>query len=139
MRERENFGQARSGTFGGEFNLANDTANPNNTGFAFANAFLGQVTSYTESMGRPGDHRRQTTFAWYGQDTWKPHPAVTVDMGLRMYKSDRPRHVLGESSVFSFERVRCQLGRHVRRCCSARSRRRSGVAPSTRSPARLCR
>ena len=66
MRERENFGQARSGTFGGEFNLANDTANPNNTGFAFSNAFLGQVTSYTESMGRPGDNRRQTTFAWYG-------------------------------------------------------------------------
>jgi hypothetical protein len=110
MRERENFGQARSGTFGGEFNLANDTANPNNTGFAFSNAFLGQVTTYTESMGRPGDHRRQTTFAWYGQDTWKPHSAVTVDMGLRMYKSDRPRHVLGESSVFSFERFDASWG-----------------------------
>ncbi len=73
-------------------------------GFAFANAFLGQVTSYTESMGRPGDDRRQTTFAWYAQDTWKPHSTLTLDLGLRMYKSDRPRHVLGESSVFSFER-----------------------------------
>ncbi len=104
MREQENFGQARSGTFGGEFSFANETANPNNTGFAFANAFLGQVTSYTESMGRPGDDRRQTTFAWYAQDTWKPHSTLTVDLGLRMYKSDRPRHVLGESSVFSFER-----------------------------------
>jgi Carboxypeptidase regulatory-like domain len=104
MREEENFGQARSGTFGGEFNFSNDTANPNNTGFAFANAFLGQVTSYTESMGRPGDDRTQTTFAWYAQDTWKPHSTLTVDLGLRMYKSDRPRHALGESSVFSFER-----------------------------------
>jgi hypothetical protein len=104
MRERENFGQARSGTFGGEFNFQNDAANPNNTGFAFANALLGQVTTYTESMGRPGDHRRQTTYAWYGQDTWKPHSTVTVDLGLRMYQSDRPRHTLGESSIFSFER-----------------------------------
>ena len=27
-----------------------------------------------------------------------------MDVGLRMYKSDRPRHTLGESSIFSFER-----------------------------------
>lgn len=104
MRERENFGQARSGLFGGEFSFANDTANPSNAGFAYANAFLGQVTSYTESMGRPGDNRRQTTYAWYVQDTWKVHPKVSLDIGLRMYKSDIPRHISGESSVFSFER-----------------------------------
>ncbi len=104
MRERENFGQARSGLFAGEFSFANDTSNPNNAAFAFANAFLGQVTSYTESMGRVGDDRRQTTYAWFVQDTWKIHPKVTVDIGLRMYKSDIPRHITGESSVFSFER-----------------------------------
>jgi Carboxypeptidase regulatory-like domain len=104
MRERENFGQARSGTFAGEFNFQNDANNPINTGFAFSNALLGVVTTYTESMGRPGDNRRQTTYAWYAQDTWKPVPPLTVDLGVRMYKSDRPRHVLGESSVFSFER-----------------------------------
>ena len=103
MRERENFGQARSGLFGGEFNVQNDTANPNNTGFAFSNLLLGQITTYTESMGRVGDNRRQTTYAWYAQDTWKIHPDVTLDMGLRMYKSDLPRHITGESSVFSFD------------------------------------
>jgi len=104
MRERENFGQARSGTFAGEFDFTNDGNNPINTGFALSNALLGVITKYTESMGRPGDDRRQTTYAWFAQDTWKPIQALTVDVGLRMYKSDRPRHVLGESSVFSFER-----------------------------------
>jgi hypothetical protein len=104
MRERENFGQARSGLFGGEFSFANDAQNPNNTGFAFSNAFLGQATSYTESMGRPGDDRRQNTYAWYVQDTWKVHSKVSLDLGLRMYKSDLPRHITGESSIFSFER-----------------------------------
>jgi hypothetical protein len=103
MRERENFGQARSGTFGGEFSFANDAANPNNTGFAFSNALLGQVTSYTESMGRPGDNRQQNTYAWYVQDTWKLHPQLTLDAGLRMYKSGLPLHVTGESSIFSFD------------------------------------
>lgn len=104
LRERENFGQARSGTFAGEFNFNNDTNNPNNAGYAFANAFLGQVTTYTETMGRAGDNRRQTTYAWYVQDTWKVRPNVSVDIGLRMYNSDLPRHVVGESSAFTFER-----------------------------------
>jgi hypothetical protein len=104
MRERENFGQARSGLFAGEFNFANDAANPSNTGFAFSNALLGVVTRYSESMGRVGDNRRQTTFGWFVQDTWKLHPDVTFDVGLRMYQSDLPRHISDESSIFSFER-----------------------------------
>jgi hypothetical protein len=103
MRERELFGQARSGVFAGEFSFSNDTSNPNNTGFAYSNAFLGQVTSYTESMGRVGDHRLQTTYAWFAQDTWKVHPQVTLDLGLRMYKSGLPSHPSGESSIFSFD------------------------------------
>jgi hypothetical protein len=103
MRERENFGQARSGIFAGEFNFSNDAANPANTGFAFSNALLGVVTTYSESMGRVGDDRRQTTYAWYAQDTWKVHRDVSLDIGLRMYKSDLPRHINDESSIFSFE------------------------------------
>src|SRR6266545_329663 len=102
MRERENFGQARSGTFAGDFNFSNDTNNPNNTGFAFSNALLGQVTSYTESMGRPGDDRQQNTYAWFAQDTWRVHSKLTLDAGLRMYRSGLPYHVSGESSVFAF-------------------------------------
>jgi Carboxypeptidase regulatory-like domain len=103
MRERENFGQARSGLFAGEFNFSNDTSNPNNTGFAYSNALLGTVTTYSESMGRVGDNRRQTTYAWYAQDTWKVHTDVTLDVGVRMYKSDLPRHITDESSIFTFE------------------------------------
>ena len=112
MRERENFGQARSGTFGGEFSFANDSANPNNTGFAFSNALLGQVTSYTESMGRPGDDRQQNTYAWFVQDTWKLHSQVTMDIGLRMYRSGLPLHVSGESSIFSFDAFDPRWGGH---------------------------
>ena len=103
MREQENFQQARSGTFAGEFNFQNDAANPDNTGYAYANALLGKITSYTESMGRPPDDRLQTTYAWYAQDTWTIRSGVTLDLGLRMYKSGLPLHRSGESSIFSFD------------------------------------
>ena len=73
MREDELFGQARSGTFGGQFNFADDALHPNRTGYAWANAVLGQVARYTESMGRVPDDRRQKTWAWYVQDTWKTY------------------------------------------------------------------
>jgi Carboxypeptidase regulatory-like domain len=104
MREYERFGQARSGMFGGEFSFSNDSAHPNNSGFAYANAFLGIVSSYTEDLGRVGDNRRQNTWAWFVQDTWKLNSKLTMDIGLRMYKWDHPLQGGGEASVFSFER-----------------------------------
>ena len=104
LREHEQFGQAKSGTFGGEFSFANDGNDPNNAGFAYANAFLGHVTSYTESMGRVPDDRWQTTWAWFVQDTWKVHRKVTMDLGLRMYKWGPPISHTGQASGFSFER-----------------------------------
>ena len=104
MREFERFGQARSGTFGGEFLFENDGADPTNAGFAYANAFLGHVTRYTESMGRVGDNRRQNTWAFFGQDTWRLNRKLTLDVGLRVYKWDHPHQGGGEASVFSFER-----------------------------------
>ena len=104
LREHERFTQARSGTFAGEFSFANDGADPLNARFAFANAFLGHVTSYTESMGRRPDNRFQTTWAWFVQDTWKATNKLTFDLGLRMYKWDYPQSPTGEASAFSFER-----------------------------------
>jgi Carboxypeptidase regulatory-like domain len=104
LREHERFTQARSGTFAGDFNVQNDTNNPNNAGFAFANLYLGQITTYTESMGRVPDNRWQTTWAWYAQDTWRPHRTLTLNYGLRMYKWAAPLSPTGEASGFSFER-----------------------------------
>ncbi len=104
MREDELFGQARSGTFGGEFNFADDSADPLSTRYGYANAFIGHVRSYTESLGRRPDDRRQRTWAWFVQDTWKATPKITLDYGLRMYKWGPSVSMSGEASAFSFER-----------------------------------
>jgi hypothetical protein len=104
MHENELFGQARSGVFGGEFNFAHDGNDPTSSGYAFANALLGHVRSYTESMGRVPDDRRQKAWAWFVQDTWKINPKLTLDYGVRMYKWAAPLTMAGEASAFTFER-----------------------------------
>src|SRR5439155_12091818 len=104
LREYERFGQARASTFGGQFNFANDGNDPANTGFAYANAFIGHVTDYNEQMGRVPDNRRQYTWAWFVQDTWKARRNLTVDFGLRMYKWAPALQGGHEASAFSFSR-----------------------------------
>jgi hypothetical protein len=104
IRIYERFGQARSGTFAGQFDFSNDGNDPTNSQFAWANAFLGHVTSYSESMGRVPDNRRQYTWQWFVQDTWKIRRNITLDIGLRMAKWAPALQGGGEASVFSFER-----------------------------------
>ena len=103
-RVYERFGQARSSTFAGQFDFSNDSNDPLNTGFPLANMYLGHVTSYTESMGRVPDNRRQYTWGWFVQDTWKARRNITIDYGLRMYKWSPALQGGHEASAFSFDR-----------------------------------
>ena len=100
MREDELFGQARSGTFGGQFNFADDSNDPLSTKYAYSNAFIGHIRDYSESLGRRPDDRRQKTWAWFAMDTWKASRKLTVDYGLRMYKWGPPISMSGEASAF---------------------------------------
>ena len=120
MREDEFTGQARSGTFAGQFNFQDDGLHPGRTGYAWSNALLGQVARYTESLGRVPDDRRQRTWAWYVQDTWKLTPKLTLDIGLRMYKWGQNKTQAGEASAFGQERL-IRPGRQPAPCLPAGS------------------
>lgn len=75
----------RSSSFNGTFNFNRDTNNPLDSNYAYSNALLGSVQSYTESNGHPHAHARYTNFEWFAQDTWKVSRRFTVDAGLRFY------------------------------------------------------
>jgi len=77
---------ATSTSFNGTFAFDRDVNNPFDTGYAFSNALIGTVDSYTESTAHPVMHARDKSVEWYVQDTWKVAPRVTMDAGLRFYR-----------------------------------------------------
>ena len=77
--------EANGTSFNGTFAFDRDPNNPLDTGYAFANALIGSVDSYTESTGHPGGHVRDKRLEWYGQDNWRATRRFTVDLGLRLY------------------------------------------------------
>jgi hypothetical protein len=69
--------------FAGLMNFTQSSTNPLDTGYAYSNALLGVLNSYTETDGRFPMYELNTTVEWYAQDTWKLRHNLTIDMGLR--------------------------------------------------------
>ena len=71
--------------FNGTYAFDRDPNNPFDTGYAFSNALLGSVASYTESSRHPPARGRDTNFEWYVQDSRKVASRLTIEGGLRFY------------------------------------------------------
>ncbi|MBI2688848.1 MAG: carboxypeptidase regulatory-like domain-containing protein [Acidobacteria bacterium] len=83
--ERTTRNAARGSSFNGTFNFNRDTNNPLDTNYAYSNAILGSVQSYTESTNHPQGHSRYLNVEWFAQDTWKVSRRLTIDAGIRFY------------------------------------------------------
>jgi hypothetical protein len=75
--------EARGGNWPGDLTFSNNTSNPLNANFAFANTALGVFSQYTESDKYRITQNRQWWSEWYLQDTWQTNPRVTLDYGAR--------------------------------------------------------
>jgi hypothetical protein len=77
--------QAGGNSFPGAFNFTVDTnnANPNDAGYAYANAILGNFNSYSEVTNRVDYAPITRIVEWFGQDHWKVARGLTIDAGLR--------------------------------------------------------
>ncbi len=69
--------------FAGTMTFTQSGTNPLDTGYAYSNALLGVLNSYTEADGRFPMYEVNTTVEWYAQDTWKIRRNLTLDLGLR--------------------------------------------------------
>jgi hypothetical protein len=77
---------ARSSFFNGSFDFGRNQLNPFDSNYAYSNALMGFVNSYTESNRHPDAHGRYSNFEWYVQDTWRPHKRLTLELGARFYR-----------------------------------------------------
>lgn len=70
--------------FTGCFDFTADANNPLESGFAFANAALGNFRSYSESSKRNFRGGQNYLFEFFVQDSWKVSRRLTFELGLRM-------------------------------------------------------
>jgi len=68
----------------GSISFANDTNNPLDTGFGFANAALGVFDSYTQQSQYVEGDFVYNNYEAFVQDTWKINSRLTLDYGLRL-------------------------------------------------------
>jgi hypothetical protein len=75
--------QAGGNSFPGSFAFGTDSANPLDSGYAYANVILGNFNTYTEATNRVDYAPITRIYEWYVQDHWKLNNRLSVDAGLR--------------------------------------------------------
>ena len=71
--------------FNSEINFNDNSANPFDTGFSYANAATGVFNSYSQANKYALPEWRYKNIEWYAQDNWKPNRRMTLDYGVRFY------------------------------------------------------
>lgn len=74
----------------------NPAGNPRSTGYAFADALLGNFRSYTEGGDDPLGFFRFTQYGGYVSDTWRVWKNLSLEMGLR-YEYQQPIYTQGNN------------------------------------------
>jgi hypothetical protein len=102
--ERVRNGEAPGGNWSGTFNFSgndsNFTAALGNTGYAYANALIGDFRQYSETTSRPFTNLAINMVQWYAQDQWKVNRRLTVNYGLRLSYHEQWRQIDGKASNF---------------------------------------
>src|SRR6185369_15670907 len=81
-------------------NDSNYTNALGNTGYAYANALIGNFRNYPESTARPFTNLRLTQVQWYAADQWKMNRRLTVNYGVRFGYHSPFEQIDGQGSNF---------------------------------------
>lgn len=82
--QRSRKDQTSFGAFDGQYNFGDNSANPYDTGWGFANAALGVYNQFTQAANFINGQYRYWNIEFYAQDTWKVTNRLTLDYGMRV-------------------------------------------------------
>jgi hypothetical protein len=82
-RNRKN--QSAYAKTSGHYDFGDNSADPYDTGFGFANAAIGTFYSFTDANQYVTGQYRYSNAEFYLQDSWKIAPRLTVNYGVRAY------------------------------------------------------
>jgi hypothetical protein len=69
----------------GQYNFSDNTNNPFDSQFGFANAALGIYNTFNQASAYIIGKYRYNNIEWYAQDNWKVTSKLTFDYGMRFY------------------------------------------------------
>jgi hypothetical protein len=93
-----------AGNVTGNISFANDTNNPLDTSFGFANAALGVFTTYTQSSRWPEGAYLANNHEAFIQDNWRVTSRFTFDYGVRITNQVPQYDSYGKSANFMPDR-----------------------------------
>ena len=82
LKKQEQLGNPK--LFQGRLSFANDTNNPIDSGFGFANAALGIFQEYSQINALFEGNFIYDSHEWYVQDNWKVNNRLSLDYGVRI-------------------------------------------------------
>jgi hypothetical protein len=84
-----------------DIDFANNSSNPLNTNYPFANATLGVYNSYTQASSKVKQSYFYQDISWYVQDTWRVNSRLTLDLGMRFSYFEPYHNIVGPESFFN--------------------------------------
>ena len=77
--------QSNFASFNSTINFVDNSSNPYDTGYSYANAATGVFNTYQQANKFAYPEYVYKNFEFYGQDNWKATSRLTVDYGVRFY------------------------------------------------------
>ena len=77
--------QSNFASFNSTINFVDNSSNPYDTGYSYANAATGVFNTYQQANKFAYPEYIYKNFEWYGQDNWKVNSRLTLDYGVRFY------------------------------------------------------
>ena len=100
----QQLGTAGATPYQGALSFANETQNPLDSGFGYANAALGILSSYAQQSVVVEGAYVYNNIDWYLQDNWKVNSKLTLDYGVRFLYMQPTYDTRLQASTFFLDR-----------------------------------